>query len=36
MTIKQRQIALVYRLIEKIWGYGVLMQFADIVENEEC
>lgn len=35
MTIKQRQIALVYRLIEKIWGTGVLMQFADIVENKE-
>ncbi len=35
MTIKQRQIALVYRLIEKIWGSGVLMQFADIVDRED-
>jgi hypothetical protein len=35
MTIKQRQMALVYRLIEKIWGSGVLMQFVDIVEGEE-
>lgn len=25
-----------YKMIEKIWGSGVLMQFADIVESEEC
>ncbi len=35
MTIKERQISLVYRLIEKLWGTGVLMQFADIIEKEE-
>ena len=29
---KERQIALLYKLIEKWYGSGVLMQFADIVQ----
>jgi len=35
MSNRERQIALVYKLIEKIWGNGVLMQFEDIVNGEE-
>ncbi len=35
MKIKDRQITLVYRLIEKIWGSGLLMAFQDLVSEEE-
>ena len=30
---KERQIALLYKLIEKHYGYCVLMQFVDITNN---
>jgi hypothetical protein len=32
---KEKEIALIYELIEKIWGSGVLMAFADLIEKEE-
>ena len=33
LMTKERQIALLYKLIEKHYGYGVLMQFVDITHN---
>ena len=35
MTIKDRQTTLVYRLIEKLWGNGLLMAFQDLVSEQE-
>ena len=35
MSNREIQIEIVYKLIEKIWGNGVLMQFEDIVNGEE-
>ncbi|AUR90650.1 hypothetical protein NVP1148O_61 [Vibrio phage 1.148.O._10N.286.54.A10] len=31
---KEQEIALLYRLIEKHYGFGLLMQFADLIDKE--
>ncbi|AUR97619.1 hypothetical protein NVP1242O_60 [Vibrio phage 1.242.O._10N.261.54.B2] len=32
---KEEEIALLYRLIEKHYGFGLLMQFADLTQEGE-
>ncbi|AUR88543.1 hypothetical protein NVP1115B_68 [Vibrio phage 1.115.B._10N.222.49.B11] len=32
---KEEEIALLYRLIEKHYGFGLLMQFADLIQEGE-
>ena len=32
---KEQEIALIYELIEKNFGSGVLMAFADLIEKED-
>ncbi|AUR88676.1 hypothetical protein NVP1172O_59 [Vibrio phage 1.172.O._10N.261.52.F5] len=30
---KEQEIALLYRLIEKHYGFGLLMQFVDLIQE---